>query len=59
MRYVNVTNVSTLWIGRGVYPVVQNYRPHNARIGNQVTWTNSVYYGGLVKGASRGDVAIP
>jgi hypothetical protein len=53
------TGVSTMAAGYGEFPVFENYRPANARIGNLITWTNDVYYGGLVKGASLSDVAIP
>ena len=58
VRYANVQNVSTMWIGRGVYPIFSNYRPHNSSFGYEITWTNTAYFGGLVKGATRADVAL-
>jgi hypothetical protein len=54
-QVVPPTPVSTLWWGMGVYPVFENYRFQNTTL----TWTNDVYYGGLVKGASRADVSLP
>jgi hypothetical protein len=53
------TGLSNMACGYGLYPVFENYRPANGRIGNIIRRTNSVYYGGLVKGISLADVTIP
>jgi hypothetical protein len=45
--------------GYGMYPVLENYRPANARINNLITWTNDVYYGGLILGSTRESVVVP
>jgi polysaccharide lyase-like protein len=58
-QVANVANVSTLWQGQTVYPIFQNYRPGKSMIGDLITWTNTVYYAGLVAGASRANVALP
>jgi hypothetical protein len=58
-QVVAPTTLNTLWQGMGVYPVFENYRQANQNDGGYVKWTNDVYYGGLIKGASRSDVAMP
>jgi hypothetical protein len=53
------TGVSDMSVGYGLYPIFENYRPANAQMNNMVTWTNTVFYAGLVKGSSLADVSIP
>jgi hypothetical protein len=55
IQVVPPTPVSDLWSGMNVYPLFENYRPASG----SVTWTNDVYYGGLVSGATRAGVALP
>jgi hypothetical protein len=58
-QVANATGVSTLWLNEGVYPLFENYRPGKAMIGNLISWTNTVYYGGLLAGPTQADVALP
>jgi hypothetical protein len=58
-RIADASDLSTMWRGESVYPIFENYRPGNWQIGNLITWTNTVYYAGLVKGRTRADVGIP
>jgi hypothetical protein len=58
-QVTSVANVSTMWLNDTVYPLFENYRPGRLQIGNLITWTNIVYYGGLVAGPTRADVALP
>jgi Big-like domain-containing protein/polysaccharide lyase-like protein len=58
-QVASVANVSTMWTGQSVYPILENYRPGKAMIGNMITWTNTVYYAGLVAGPTRADAALP
>jgi hypothetical protein len=51
------TGLSTMAAGYGLYPIFENYRPAASSAG--VTWTNTVYYGGLVKGSTLQDVQVP
>jgi hypothetical protein len=53
------TGLSNMACGYGVYPVFENYRPADALIGNLLSGTNDAYYGGLIKGTTLSDVAIP
>jgi hypothetical protein len=53
------SGVSNMAAGYNLYPIFENYRPANSKINNMITWTNDVYYAGLVKGVSLADVAIP
>jgi hypothetical protein len=53
-QVVPATAVSNLWSGMNVYPLFENYRPADT----SVTWTNDVYYGGLVSGPTRADVGL-
>jgi hypothetical protein len=57
-QVVPQTAVSDLWWGAGVYPIFENYRQANQNDGGYVTWTNDVYHGGFIKGASLADVAM-
>jgi hypothetical protein len=54
VKYADLSGVSTLWQGQTVYALFENYRHYTAALP-----TNDVYYGGLVKGASRADVIVP
>jgi hypothetical protein len=58
-QVVPATTVSDVWQGMGVYPVFENYRQANDPNHPAVTWTNTVYYAGLVRGARRSDVRMP
>jgi hypothetical protein len=58
-QVASVANVSTMWIGQSIFPVFENYRPGKSMIGNVITWTNTVYYAGLVAGPTLADVALP
>jgi len=58
-KYVDVRRVSNMWyrgstVDNGIYAVFQNYSYYNASLP-----TRSVYYGGLIRGASLSDVGIP
>lgn len=58
-KYVDVKRVSNMWyrgttVDAGIYPVFENYSYYNASLP-----TRSVYYGGLIRGASRSDVDVP
>ncbi|MGI8886634.1 MAG: fibronectin type III domain-containing protein [Gaiellaceae bacterium] len=58
-KFVDVAGISNVWysgstIDNGIYPVFENYRAYDTSLP-----TNTVYYGGLVKGSARSDVAIP
>lgn len=58
-QVANVSGISNLWTGDNVYPIFENYRPGKAQIGNMITWTNDVYYAGLIAGPTHADVALP
>ncbi len=51
------TGLTNMAVGYGLYPIFENYRPAASSAG--ITWTNTVYYGGLVKGSSLADVSLP
>jgi Polysaccharide lyase len=51
------TGLTNMAVGYGLYPIFENYRPNASAAG--ITWTNTVYYGGLVKGSSLADVSVP
>ncbi len=58
-KYVDVKRVSNVWyrgskVDSGIYPVFENYSFYDPSLP-----TRSVYYGGLIKGASRSDVDVP
>lgn len=58
VRYVNEIGISTWWrngdLLDNVYPILENYRKYDTSLP-----TNIVYYGGIVKGSTAADVAIP
>ena len=58
VRYVSQTGISTWWRSGdaldNVYPIFENYRKYDTSLP-----TNIVYYGGIIKGATASDVAIP
>jgi hypothetical protein len=54
------TGISDLACGYGDYPVLENYRPYPTYVnGAPISVTNDVWYGGLIRGSSLADVAIP
>lgn len=58
-KMIDVDRINNVWrrgptIDGGIYPVFENYSYYNPSLP-----TRSVYYGGLVRGASRSDVDIP
>jgi hypothetical protein len=60
------TNIATLDCGDVAYPNLENYRPSHQYApgainvnGGPYPSTNTVWYGGLVKGASWNDVQVP
>ncbi len=57
-RAVRRTAVTNLWAGMNVYPVFENYRQPSVATHPSVTWTNTVYYAGFVRGARRADVRL-
>lgn len=58
-QVANISSVSTLWLNQSVYPIFENYRPGKVQIGGLITWTNTVYYAGMLMGPTRNDVALP
>jgi hypothetical protein len=58
-RVVDEDRIDDMWYGAAgqasVYPVFENYRPYSPGL----AVPNVVYYGGLVKGATAGDVETP
>jgi hypothetical protein len=56
----DLTGISTLACGDTPYPVLENYRPYPTYVnGSETTHTNTVWYGGLIRGNTLTDVAIP
>ena len=58
VRYVSELGISTWWrtgdILDNIYPIFENYRKYDTSLP-----TNTVYYGGIIKGSIPADVAIP
>jgi polysaccharide lyase-like protein len=54
VKYADVNHICTLQLGGDVYPVFQNYRPFALSFP-----AAAIYYGGLVKGATRASVSVP
>jgi hypothetical protein len=56
-RVVAQSGLSTLWQGLGVFPLFENYRPPGSDAA--IRAANTVYYAGLVRGATRSQVSMP
>jgi Polysaccharide lyase len=59
VKWVDQTGVDTMWESGGtadpsMYPVFENYRYYDTSLP-----TDIMYYGGLIKGATQADVAVP
>jgi hypothetical protein len=59
-QIASYTNISTYGCTGGLYPVLENYRPYPTYVnGSTTTYTNTVWYGGIIRGNTFADVAIP